>query len=70
MFFGEELIDISSWCPLDDKPIEAPSYNDSEPVSEGNLLVVTSFIRDGVFDDWIDDFLNLDKAENRYLSNK
>jgi len=39
MFFDEELIDIN-WCPLDDRPLEAPPRKVPEPVSKGNLLQV------------------------------
>ena len=45
MYLDEEIIDIGDWCPLDDRPLEAPPRKVPEPVSKGNLLQVPSYLR-------------------------
>ena len=67
MYFDEEIIDIGDWCPLDDRPLEAPPRRVPEPVSKGNLLQVPSFLRYASLDFLMDEFLDLNSIENHQV---
>ena len=63
MFFDEEIVDIGDWCPLDDRPLQAPQKKVPEPISKGNLLQVPDFLRTASLDSLFEEFLNFKSFE-------
>lgn len=55
---------MNDWCPLDDRPLEAPPKNVAEPVSKGNLLLVPDYLRYASLESLMDEFLELEEIEN------
>lgn len=63
MFFDEEIVDIGDWCPLDDRPLQAPPKKVPESISKGNLLQVPDFLRTASLDSLFEEFLNFKSFE-------
>lgn len=55
---------MDSWCPLDDRPLEAPPKKVPEPVSKGNLLQVPNYLRYASLESLMDEFLSMETVEN------
>ena len=55
---------MNDWCPLDDRPLEAPPKKVPEPVSKGNLLQVPDYLRYASLESLMDEFLELEEIEN------
>ena len=55
---------MNDWCPLDDRPLEAPPKKVPEPVSKGNLLQVPDYLRYATLESLMDEFLDMETVEN------
>lgn len=57
-------MELENWCPLDDRPPEAPPKKAPEPVSKGNLLQVPDYLRYATLESLMDEFLDMETVEN------
>lgn len=55
---------MNDWCPLDDRPLDAPPKKVPEPVSKGNLLQVPDYLRYASLESLMDEFLGVENIEN------
>lgn len=57
-------MELENWCPLDDRPLEAPPKKVPEPVSKGNLLQVPDYLGYATLESLMDEFLDMETVEN------
>ena len=57
-------MEMDNWCPLDDRPLEAPPKKVPEPVSKGNLLQVPDYLRYATLESLMDEFLGMETVED------